>query len=146
MEGVGIDMEWSLHDWGLTLTAVNGLAGIGSHFVEMNYGNLVNHASILAITNPLASGSFGSTSIWGSVDLPVNTSVYLGFQLDASHGPEFGWVELFYDGSTVQALNSATDRDGIGIYVGKFETAAIPEPSTLLLLLIGAPFLRRRKQ
>ena len=145
--GVSFHGDWSVHDWGITLTAINGTMGIQYFFVEMGYGDLVNSASIFAVLNPFASAKHDEPFIWGSLDIPLDTSIYLGFQLGGNYDPiQFGWVELFYDGDTVQALNSATDRDGIGIYVGKYETAAIPEPSTLLLLLIGAPFLRRRKQ
>ena len=116
----------------------------------MSYGELVNATSTALIFSPFVDNSSGAKN---NLDLPLNTSVYLGFHLKADDPifrineddkAEFGWVELFYDGTTIQTLNSATDRDGIGIYVGKFETAAIPEPSTLLLLLIGAPFLRRK--
>ena len=130
-----------------TLVTEDMLASLYQKWVPMSYGDLIYDASI-AEGIPLADNA--NYYDWYPLVLDMNVPCYLGFQIGENDGsPEFaeyGWVELFYDGTTISVGSSATERTGLGIYAGT--GSAIPEPTTAGMLLIGAMGLawKRRMQ
>ena len=128
------------------LTATDGTAGISQWWFPVQLGELIDIDSLDA-ADPLAIINISQIE-FGSIQLNYNESYYLGFcvgypQWDYA---EYGWVELLFDGETVSAVSSATERTGLGIYAGT--GTAIPEPTTAGLLVLGAGGLawRRRMQ
>ena len=118
------------------LTATDGTAGISQWWFPVQYGELIDIDS-LTPDDPLAIINISQID-FGSIQLNSTEPFYLGFcvgypQWDYA---DYGWVELLFDGETVSAVSSATERTGLGIYAGT--GTAIPEPTTAGLLLIGA--------
>ena len=66
--------------------------------------------------------------------------VFDGYMIDY-----YGWLEFGYDGTNIYLVNSAMETTGQGIYAGT--GIVIPEPSTVLLAIVGLAVLglRRRK-
>ncbi|MDR0993405.1 MAG: PEP-CTERM sorting domain-containing protein [Verrucomicrobiota bacterium] len=131
------------------LDVETGTVGIAHQWFIMEYGDLMDAVSV-ETADPFAIFHRGVELY--SARLKYNEPFYLGFLLDDlgyDSNPaeyQYGWVELFFDGSSVTYVSSATERTGKGIYVGT--GMAVPEPATAVLLIIGATGLawRRRRQ
>ena len=127
------------------LSANNGTIGISQWWFPVQYGELINRDS-LDPDDPLAIINFTQIE-FGSIQLNEDEPLYLGVcvgypQWDYT---DFGWVELLFDGETVSAVSSATERTGLGIFAGT--GTAIPEPPTMGLIVLGtagAFYWRRR--
>lgn len=82
-----------------------------------------------------------------SIDMTDKKSVYLAFKTiaydDQSNPyPVYGWVEVSVPGLEPKVLASAWDLDGGAMIVG---SGAIPEPTSGLLLILGAAALALRR-
>jgi hypothetical protein len=114
-----------------------GTIGVAHKWFIMEYGELMDAVSA-ETANPFAIIYFSDIEYY-SAQLDLNQPFYLGFQLGSTeyfpNYAQYGWVELLYDGNTINYVSSATERTGLGIYVGT--GTAIPEPSSLGLLAIG---------
>jgi len=111
--------------------------------------NLASGAN-LSTQNAL-SGAFATLAYNGGYTNSqfVNTSGFFGFSFDAGSGTQFGWARLtaLNDGVNSFTIEEYAFADaGTAIAVG--QTAAVPEPSSLGLLALGACGVlanRRRK-
>ena len=123
------------------LTAYTVTLGLDHRWFLVDGDDLVD-AAALSASRPFMPFSDPE---YATIRLDLNQSFYLGFQLGSTeHDPyavQYGWAELFFDGTTVSVASSATERTGLGIYAGTGQ--AIPEPAPAGLLLLGAAGLLR---
>ena len=122
---------------------VRQTTSVSSSIVSLNLGELVDSSDIFATA---AAGSSDHIGI-NPGQLASGVTGYLGFKLidNNAAGPFYGWmrVNLSNTGQPGQIIDWTYDNTGAGITVG-----AIPEPSSLALLGLGASivaFRRRRK-
>ena len=118
---------------------------------QMSYGSIVSESSMA----PSSDGYFYQTEQFVekmhsdySIEVPYNESVYLAFKTiaydDQSNPyPVYGWVEVSVPGLEPKVLGSAWDLDGGAMIVG---SGAIPEPTSGLLLILGAAALALRRR
>lgn len=140
--GMGADIVGLLtYDSGgmwVDIDVETGTIGVAHKWFKMEYGELMDAVST-ETADPFAIIYFSDMEYY-SARLDLNQPFYLGFQLGSTeyfpNYAQYGWVELIYDGNTINYVSSATERTGLGIYVGT--GTAIPEPSTVGLLVIGA--------
>jgi hypothetical protein len=129
------------------LTANDATMGISHQWFEIGFGEPITLGTAAA-SNPLLLSTTGNPPQFGTVRLYLDQPFYLGLQLGgyAADGSylEFGWVELYFDGTDVAATASATERTGAGIYAGT--GVAIPEPASSALLLLGGLALLCRRR
>ena len=122
----------------ILLLTEGGTVACAHSWFPVIYGSLVDEAAWQTATDFLAD--IGDSYDLGSLTLTPGEALYSGFRLDAygfpPYIPEYGWAELFYDGTTISVVSSATERTGLGIYAGT--GMAIPEPSSMGLLAMGA--------
>lgn len=136
---------------GVTFTAVEW------HYVEIlnvwalaNAGDEINREFFLSEGdhsyihfNNISGCDFGLQG--GSFTLKEGEHVYLGFAHANYYTPDdtmYGWAEVALDENGVlYAVNSMTDLTGASVIVGD-----IPEPSSALLLLLGAAALSLRRR
>ena len=119
-----------------------GTVGIAYRWFAVGYGELIDFG-LAASSDPFADNI---TSEYGSIHLDSDQPFYLGFRLGGPDYPEteYGWAELLYNGTAISVFSSATERTGVGIYAGT--GMAVPEPSTIGLLSIGALCLACRRR
>jgi len=159
------DPGWAGAAIDLDVTPINSLQGIldpgffssltpGHMWYEVEKNQTLDSSFILNSIDAFHIGHSAYTHlVEESITMNSDDSFYLGFWIDhgVSSGPDagdvFGWAELMYDGDTLHLLDSAAENDGVGIYAGQYQQ--VPEPSSVLLLTIGAGgilFYRRSKQ
>lgn len=128
------------------LDAESGTAGVAHKWFTMDYGELVD-AGAAETADPFAIIYFSDIEFY-SARMDVNQPFYLGFQIGSMefvpNQVQYGWVELLFDGDSINYVSSATERTGLGIYAGT--GTAIPEPTTAGLILLGAIGLAWRRQ
>ena len=87
-------------------------------------------------------GTFGTLAYNGGYTNSqfVNTSGIIGFSFDGGNGTQFGWARLTALGDA--PVNSYTIEEyafaDVGTAIAAGQTAAVPEPSSLGLLALGA--------
>ena len=116
---------------------------VSSSIVSLNLGDLVDSSDIYATA---AAGSSNHIGI-NPGQFASGVTGYLGFSLIDNNvaGPFYGWmrVNLSNTGQPGQIIDWTYENSGAGITVG-----AIPEPSSLAILALGASLLafgRRRR-
>lgn len=127
----------------------NGVVGYQGAFVRyafaLSNGTLINAASpfstatqvvlgsrYLSGGTPMFYGGFAAGGPNGSV--PPGTFAFAGFRFTAADGTHFGWINLAVDAGTITFMGAAFESiAGTAISAG-----AIPEPSTLAMLALGA--------
>ena len=132
-----------------SLQADNMTAGIIHMWFATQYGAAVDE-SAMAGADFLARSD---TMEFGSIGVPLNQIFYLGFRLDGPPSPDYphppsyyiyGWAALLWNGTTLALVDSAAETTGVGIYAGTYD--AIPEPTTVGLLLAGLAILAVRRR
>lgn len=120
------------------LDAESGTIGVAHKWFIMDYDNLIDSRAT-ETAEPFATIYFSNIEFHSAI-LNVNQPFYLGFQIGSTeftpYQVQYGWVELLFDGDSLNYVSSATERTGLGIYAGT--GTAVPEPSTIGLLSIGA--------
>ena len=124
-------------------TSVVRLVGGGSNAV-MRSGALRNVASGVAISGggSFAGGAaaFGITSGGGFGNFSPSNTGFAGVRLNDPLGTHFGWIRLHVNsGSSMTVIDWAyNDVAGAPINAGDQSTTAVPEPSTMTMVLLGA--------
>ena len=141
--------------------AVAGFTNTGNNFPYA--ANLASGANI-STQGFIASTRFGTlvygggyaNEAFGNGGLADATGGgFLGFQFDIGGGAQYGWARVTYTGALPGGPNSfvieeyAWGMAGEAVAVGQTSSGAIPEPTSLGLLALGAIGVaanRRRKQ
>ena len=113
--------------------------GIGHRWYESWQGCWFD-AQYAASAVPFAS-NYGDY-FEGSMQIMPFQPFYLAYKLSEEKGSEFGWAKLMYDMDDLSLLDSAQEDQGVGIIVGT--TTALPEPSTIGMLLAALALLIRK--
>ena len=140
--GAGIDAE-AFAGTSFGLESV-GLRGGGSNAVMVSGYGLRNVASGVAISG---SGSFaGGAAAFGTIFggsfgafSPSNMG-FAGVRLNDPMGTHFGWIRLHVISATSMTVIDWAYNDvaGAPINAGDQSTTAVPEPSTMTMVLLGA--------
>lgn len=112
---------------GTTKTFANNLISFGVELPEMPI--VVNGPEDVFL-------GFVTYDVLPNLDMPS------GYELGTAY---YGWVGLHVDGEDITLLGSYVDLDGNAVIAGKYESA-IPEPSNVLLLLVGCATLMLRRE
>jgi PEP-CTERM motif len=114
----------------------------GSFAAALDAGTLISSASNFGGGN--TTTTMGTSSWKGKKDSGpwANAqSLYLGVKFDDPGQTHFGWVQISFPDSTwtatIEGWAYQTDP-GVGINAGDTGVAAVPEPSPLVLLALGA--------
>ncbi len=134
--------------------STNGLLGYGSastfkYAFALGNGSFIGPASTgFTLTSTVILGSqyaySGVASLYGGFAAggpngSVNPGVpaFAGFRFTAADGTHYGWLQLSVNAGNIDFISAAYNATlGIGIAAGA--TTAVPEPSTLAMLSLGA--------
>jgi hypothetical protein len=97
-----------------------------------------------ANTNPTALNTFGTLangSLYGNWGGLTTTAGYLGVKFEINGNDHFGWVHVTWDPNTSTATIDQYAYQGVA-----GASARIPEPSSLVMLGLGALGLARRRR
>ncbi len=135
-----------------------GVAFVGTPLIgdTYAYANLLAPSATLGPAGPFAGNNayLGSYGVYAFMDAFVGERGIVGFQFDIGGNTHFGWADITgAAGPTPGDANNATGPVGILHAFGYNDavgtaTHPIPEPSSILLLAVGAAGLgmrRRRK-
>ena len=114
--------------------------GVGHRWYESWQGCWFD-APYAASTVPFASNH--GDYFEGSMQIMPFQPFYLAYALgEIEERSEFGWAMFMYDMDDLLLLDSAQEDQGVGIIVGT--TTALPEPSTIGMLLAALALLIRK--
>lgn len=146
--GSGVIWQANLNPFAGT-AATNGVVSYQGPFIRYAFalgnGTIINAASPFSTSTqitlgsrylsggvPMFYGGFAAGGPNGSV--PPGTFAFAGFRFTAADGTHFGWINLAVDAGTITFVSAAFESiAGTAITAG-----AIPEPSTLAMLALGA--------
>ena len=140
--GAGIDAE-ALRPSVFVGTGSVRLRGGGSNAVMLS-GALRNVASGVAISGggSFAGGAaaFGISFGGGFGNFSPSNTGFAGVRLNDPLGTHFGWIRLHVNsGTSMTVIDWAyNDVAGAPINAGDQSTTAVPEPSTMTMVLLGA--------
>jgi hypothetical protein len=134
----GVGLLLSLKDNG-HLQSIDGTIGINHVWF---YTNLNDTFDINYVTTNNAF--FGTTTSQQIINTSIDTPFYLSFWIggDSNASPSggfYGWSKIERVASGLVLLDSAIAPNGLGIIVGT--PSPIPEPSTVILMILGLPIL-----
>ena len=145
-DGINTTLTANPHDVVLSFMGNWVVATLGDIAMESTTRHLADYFMHCYTDGESPTLSATSLSVNGSqnVYLMFSTSGF-GETPESDYPYYYGWVELLIDRGTVSLIHSAIDLDGGPIIVGG--GSAVPEPSSVLLLLVGSALLalKRRK-
>ena len=137
-EFVGLWMQVAIGDIIDQMTFENAITVFSNGLAPFESGRVQTPISV--------SGNQNIYLAFVSYSVYLDTAAPTGYSIDKSN-PYLGWVGLNVNRGTVSLIGSYVDLDGTPIIAGQY-ASAIPEPSSVLLLLVGGAVLglRRRKR
>jgi PEP-CTERM putative exosortase interaction domain len=150
--GSGVIWQANLNPFAGT-AATNGVVGYSGPFIRYAFafsgGTAINAGSPFSTSTQVCLGSrylsggvpnfyggfaAGPTVGNGGNGVTPGTFAFAGFRFQAADGIHFGWINLAVDAGTINFTNAAFESSA-GTPIN---TGAIPEPSTLAMLALGA--------
>jgi len=133
--------EIDVADQVATLTFTSTSLDGGSEWFLTNFGDAFAQDTVEAGQFETLV-DFANAGFFGSLTVDVNESFFLG--VNTGDRSVFGWGEFLIDeNGDLILLDNAVAYNADGIFVG--QSVAIPEPSSGLLLLIGASLCLSRR-
>lgn len=131
---------------GLTKALIVNYDAVTSDFTHLTEYVITNGANVSHFEGiTAAAGGFNVVGMTGVVTNGLSTGEWFGFIATNSTGfvPEVEWISLFYSGSDSTTANTVYGNYAMGVFIAAGAggeqpfVATIPEPSSLVLLLLG---------